>query len=260
MAGPDPLYDSVFQQCGVIRARNVTELFDFCAALGNLPGTSGRRVVIQTNSGGPGAAAADACGRAGFHLPPLSTDTLRKLVRVRPPHGQRRQSRGLTFTKDPRHFFAEIPEVLLQDEGTDFLLMYLLMPSPNIRRALRQMGVPDERVEEKTAQVLAATAQKFKQLTKTHPKPVVGYTYRSPEDPFVRLMIENGLTVYPEPEGGPSHGCLGPIYRVQNEVEPEGGLITVLKIPPATHAGVDPVRPGNPSRDEHAFSLRARIS
>ena len=200
MAGPDPLYDAVFRQCGVIRARNVTELFDFCAALGNLPGTSGRRVVVQTNSGGPGAAAADACGRAGFRLPPLSPETLEKLGAIAPRTASLGNPVDLTFSKDPRHFFAEIPEVLLQDESADFLLMYLLMPGPNIRRALKQMGLPEDQIEEKTAQILASTAQKFKRLTKTHSKPIVGYTYRSPEDPFVRLMMENGLPVYPEPE------------------------------------------------------------
>ncbi len=63
MAGPDRIYDGVFEQCGIIRGGSVTELFDFCWALGGLPRAKGNRVVIQTHSGGPGAAAADACGK-----------------------------------------------------------------------------------------------------------------------------------------------------------------------------------------------------
>ena len=72
MAGPDALYDGMFRQAGIIRARSVVELFDFCWVLGALPIPEGNRVVIQTHSGGPGAAAADACGRAGLRLSTLS--------------------------------------------------------------------------------------------------------------------------------------------------------------------------------------------
>ena len=79
LAGPDRLYDGIFRQGGVVRAHSVTELFDFCRVLGVLPKTKGRRVVIQTHSGGPGAAAADACGRAGLELPALSKETIEKL-------------------------------------------------------------------------------------------------------------------------------------------------------------------------------------
>jgi acyl-CoA synthetase (NDP forming) len=50
MAGPDLLYDGMFRQSGVIRAQSVTELFDFCWALGGLSRPKGRRVVIQTHS------------------------------------------------------------------------------------------------------------------------------------------------------------------------------------------------------------------
>ena len=69
LAGPDRLYDGVFRQSGIIRARSIAEMFDFCYALGTAPLPRGNRVLIQTHSGGPGAAAADACGRAGLELP-----------------------------------------------------------------------------------------------------------------------------------------------------------------------------------------------
>ena len=63
LAGPDKLYDGVFRQSGIIRARSIEEMFDFCYALGSSPLPAGNRVIIQTHSGGPGAAAADACSR-----------------------------------------------------------------------------------------------------------------------------------------------------------------------------------------------------
>ena len=37
MAGPDKLYEGALAQSGVIRARSISELFDFCWVLGTQP-------------------------------------------------------------------------------------------------------------------------------------------------------------------------------------------------------------------------------
>ena len=42
LAGPDELYEGIFRQSGIIRARSVTELFDFCWVLGSQPLPKGR--------------------------------------------------------------------------------------------------------------------------------------------------------------------------------------------------------------------------
>ena len=39
LSGPDEIYDGMFRQCGIIRAQTLTELFDYCLALGTLPQT-----------------------------------------------------------------------------------------------------------------------------------------------------------------------------------------------------------------------------
>ena len=47
-----------------------------------MPVPNGNRVVVLTDSGGPGAAAADACGRAGLDLPSLSPGTKESMADV----------------------------------------------------------------------------------------------------------------------------------------------------------------------------------
>ncbi len=42
MAGPDALYDGIFKQSGIIRARSIEELFDFCYVLGSKPQPKGQ--------------------------------------------------------------------------------------------------------------------------------------------------------------------------------------------------------------------------
>ena len=200
MAGPDRLYDGMFSQSGIIRAQSVTELFDFCWALGSLPKPEGPGVVIQTHSGGPGAAAADSCGRAGLELPALSDESLKKLAPFVPHTGSINNPVDITFTKNPMDYFSEIPKALLEDINTDILLMYFLMPSHTIKRALEQMGLSEDQVINQSAEFISAQGKTLARLIKTHDKPVVGYTFRSLKEQFMRELLEQGIPVFPGPE------------------------------------------------------------
>ncbi len=198
MAGPDLLYEGIFRQSGIIKAQSVTELFDFCWALGSLPIPKGRRVVIQTHSGGPGAAAADACGRAGLELPPLTDETLDKLDSLLPHTSSRNNPVDLTFTKDPLQYFADIPKVLLEDKNVDILLVYFLTVGKVIRRALEQMGIPREQIAEQSRKLLDEQCESVATLMNNSDKLFLGYTYRSVEDPFIRGLLQRRVTVFPE--------------------------------------------------------------
>lgn len=200
LAGPDRLYDGVFRQSGVIRAQSLTQLFDFCWVLGSLPKPKGRKVVIQTHSGGPGAIAADACGRAGLELPALSPETIEKLAPFVPHTGSINNPVDLTFTKNPNDLFRDIPRVLLKEDNADILLVYFLMPLVMIKRALEHMGVPEEQAIEKSHELIDANCKAFVKLLETNDKPVVGYTFRSLQEQEIRGLLEGGVPVFPGPE------------------------------------------------------------
>lgn len=199
LAGPDRLYEGMFRQCGVIRAQSITELFDFCWALGSLPRPRGNRVVIQTHSGGPGAAAADACGRAGLELPALSPETGEKLAPLVPHTGSLNNPVDLTFIKNFLLYFSDIPKVLLEDKNTDILLVYFLAPAQSVQRGLEQMSAPEENLIEESNKLIEAHCESVARLLDTHDKPVVGYTFRGPEDELIRGLLQRGVTVFPEP-------------------------------------------------------------
>jgi acetyl-CoA synthetase (ADP-forming) len=200
MAGPDPLYDGMFRQSGVIRAQSVTELFDFCWGLGSMPPPRGPRVVIQTQSGGPGAAAADSCGRAGLELPALSKETLDKLEPFVPHTGSVNNPVDLTFTKNLIHYYSEIPQVLIQERNADMLLIYLFMAPKVVRRALRSMGMSEEQMAETNRKLMDAQAQSISRLLETQDKPVMGYTFSNPDDPAVRSLSDRGVPVFTGPD------------------------------------------------------------
>ncbi len=211
LAGPDPLYDGVFRQSGVIRATSVEELFDFCWALGAGTPPKGRGAIIQTHSGGPGAAAADACSRAGVSLTPLSPDTLERLSPYVPGTGSVGNPVDFTFTKNPLDYFSAIPEILLQDPGAGALLVYFLVPSKTVKRALEAMGVPPEEVPDQAHKLVAEQARIIASLRRTYQKPLLGFSFRTREDPFIRELQDQGIPVLPSPERGAR--ALGALIR-----------------------------------------------
>ncbi len=200
MAGPDRLYDGIFRQSGIIRAQSLTELWDYCWVLGSLPLPAGRKVVIQTHSGGPGAAAADACGREGLELPALSPETLGKLASLVPHTGSINNPVDLTYTKDPTHFFHKIPDILLSDRNTDSLLVYFLVPPQTITRTLKQMGLSEEQIAEQSIKWQEAQAEAVASLGRTHGKPLIGYSWRSLGEAFNHGLLQRGVPVFPEPQ------------------------------------------------------------
>ena len=84
MAGTDVTVSAFLDQCGVLRADTIDELFDVARALDRCPLPSGNRVAIVTNAGGPGIMATDACVNLGLEMATLSETTRRHLASFLP--------------------------------------------------------------------------------------------------------------------------------------------------------------------------------
>jgi acetyltransferase len=79
LAGSNTAYNAAFNQCGIIHASSVHELFTYATAFASQPLPKGPNVAIITNSGGPGIIAADACDRSDLQLPSVPRDTVEQL-------------------------------------------------------------------------------------------------------------------------------------------------------------------------------------
>lgn len=86
MAGSDAVYDAAFRQCGAIRVKSVEDLMDLCNAFAELPPMDGDKVIIVTNSGGPGVLAADMGEEVGLNMAEVSTETVDYMHTYLPPH------------------------------------------------------------------------------------------------------------------------------------------------------------------------------
>lgn len=202
MAGPDQLYDGIFRQAKVVRASTLTELFDFCWVLGACSVPSGNRVVVLTHSGGPGAAAADACSRNGLALPTLSEQTLERLAPLIPKTGSTNNPIDLTFSQDPLAYFKDIPEVLLEGAESDGLLFYCFTPHQNMKRIMESQGVPENDIETFTRETARQISGQMKALCDAHTKALIGFTYQNPDMPIIDNLLANGIPIIPSPERG----------------------------------------------------------
>lgn len=79
LAGSDRMYDALFRQLGVIRAKTFEDLLDIPALLAAGRKLRGRRVAILTSTGGAGTIVSDSLGVAGFTTPTPDAETAAQL-------------------------------------------------------------------------------------------------------------------------------------------------------------------------------------
>jgi acetyltransferase len=70
-APDDASLDRLFAECGVIRVDSLRRLLIACKGLGAFPRGIGRRILLLSNSGGPGVLTTDSAAREGLRLPAL---------------------------------------------------------------------------------------------------------------------------------------------------------------------------------------------
>lgn len=83
IAGSDKIYDAAFMQSGVIRIRDMDELFHVGKALAFQPPAAGDNIAVLTDAGGPGIMAVDECESRGLNIKEFSSRTIQKLEELK---------------------------------------------------------------------------------------------------------------------------------------------------------------------------------
>ncbi len=201
LAGRDEIYNGAFSQTGVIRATSIEELFDFCWVLGSQPLPTGNRIAILTNSGGPGAAAADAAERSGLVLAKFSESTLRALRGLLPHTGSLANPVDMTFARNHSDYFETIPRIILEDDNVDCMFIYFLMPHKRvIASVLKAMTGGSGDTQTIVKDYVKNLASAVTSLASKYGKPLVGGSFYTRNEFFIRELQDRGLPVLPSPE------------------------------------------------------------
>ena len=127
LAGTDVAVDALFEQCGVIRATTLEELFDFAMAFSNQPIPRGDRVAIITNAGGPGILTADACESLGLEIAPLTEETQLRLRAEVPEEASVQNPVDLIASADAGIYRLAL-DIVLQDPTVDAAIAIFVPP------------------------------------------------------------------------------------------------------------------------------------
>lgn len=127
LAGMDVAVDALFEQCGVIRATTLEELFDFAMAFSNQPVPRGDRVAIITNAGGPGILTADACESLGLEIAPLTEETRARLRAEVPEEASVQNPVDLIASADAAIYSVAL-DIVLQDPTVDAAIAIFVPP------------------------------------------------------------------------------------------------------------------------------------
>jgi acetyl coenzyme A synthetase (ADP forming)-like protein len=104
LAGNDKIYEDVFKQSGVIRARSLRDLLEFARAIPVMPTPKGENVIIITGAGGSGVLLSDAVVDNGLTLmamPPDLDQAFRKFI---PPFGAAGNPVDITGGEPPKTY------------------------------------------------------------------------------------------------------------------------------------------------------------
>ncbi len=134
LAGTEAVYDSIFQQSGIIRVDSIAELFD-CAStfayknestLGKMRKKvpDGNRVAIITNAGGPGIVATDVTVSSGLTLAQFTSETTEVLASHLPEAANLHNPVDVIGDASQERYENALGTVI-RDEGVDGALVIL---------------------------------------------------------------------------------------------------------------------------------------
>ena len=127
LAGTDLAADALMEQCGVLRAQTVEELFDYAMAFPRLPLPKGDRVAIISNAGGPAIILADACESAGLKVAELAPET-QAAIRAQVPEEAAVRNPVDLIASATAETFGNVLGLVLQDPNIDAVIVSVAPP------------------------------------------------------------------------------------------------------------------------------------
>lgn len=133
LAGLDIATDALFEQCGVLRAYSVEELFDLALGFSQCSIPRGPRVAIVSNAGGPAIMATDACVNMGLEIASFSANTIAQLREFLPEEAAVKNPVDLIASATAERYRLALNTVLADGNVDAALVIFVppIMVDPN---------------------------------------------------------------------------------------------------------------------------------
>lgn len=127
LSGNDKIVDSLLNQFGIIRVKDLNELFNTAKGFENFPTPKGKNIAVVTNAGGPAILAVDKIEEENLNLARISEITKSKLKEIVHPEGSVNNPIDLLpgATSD---IYKKVNEIILHDENVDAVISIFVEP------------------------------------------------------------------------------------------------------------------------------------
>ncbi|HZJ48180.1 MAG TPA: bifunctional acetate--CoA ligase family protein/GNAT family N-acetyltransferase [Acidimicrobiia bacterium] len=124
LVGGDDAFTAAVNRSGVVRVQTVSQVFAAAGTLSSRYRSSGDRVAIITNAGGPAVLAADHVPEVGLRIAELGDETIESLNEVLPATWSHRNPVDIIGDAPPERYQAAI-DLCLKDPDVDAVLVIL---------------------------------------------------------------------------------------------------------------------------------------
>jgi acetyltransferase len=252
LAGPDILYEGIFQQAGIIRCHSIEDLYAHGWVHATQPRLRGNRLAVVTNSGGPGTAVSHHADRDGMTVPRFSDALQAKIRPLIPPHASGANPVDVTFHLDMQLLSVTIPELILESGEVDGLVLHGAMGSgfmnilyPHVKELMG--GISRETFLEMTKRDMTAAAA----LPGKYRLPLVISSFFGREDDSTSFYLDHDVPVFDSPEKA-AHGMASLLrYKEILERKPYAAPVLPAEQPKAVRVIRSALAAGQKALDEH---------
>jgi acetyltransferase len=148
LAGEDAIYDAAFKRAGIVRVKDIEDLFNCSAILDKQPQPTGPNLAIITNAGGPGVLATDSIIEKGGKIADLSKETMEKLDQILPEFWSKGNPIDIIGDADEERY-QKVMEICYVDKSIDGLLILCVPQAMTDPRRLAEKIIDISRKSDK---------------------------------------------------------------------------------------------------------------
>ncbi|MBT8490876.1 MAG: acetate--CoA ligase family protein, partial [Deltaproteobacteria bacterium] len=211
MAGPDYVYDGLFEQAGIIRVDSIEEVYKTGWVFASQPPLKGNRIAILTNSGGPGTAIATTCNKLGLDVPEFSDGIQEEVNKLIAGHASARNPVDMTFDLNMKTLAETIPRIVFGADEIDGVVIHGIIDTGFLNTIYAIISKVTSMPESNLSKLPVTDLEPLVHMPSQYEKPLITSSFFDEDDHSVGVLRKKGVPVFDSPEKAAA--AMGALYK-----------------------------------------------